>query len=115
MQWTTKEIAILKSMRENGEDWPEISVATGHTESSCRTKANTEGIRKHKGKPIDRHIGIVDDGPEMNHRKNGRPIQKPPEMRPCIGCKKMFESWDIKKNQRCPRCKSLSDTNTVYT
>jgi hypothetical protein len=114
IQWTTKQITILKEMREAGHDFDEISIATGHPEASCRTKAATEGIRKERRQPLLYHAGVTSDGPELHHRKNGRPMAKPPEMRPCIGCRKMFKSWDRTKNQRCKRCISLSDTNTVY-
>ena len=114
IQWTTKEIAILKEMREAGHDFDEISIATGHPELSCRTKAGYLGYRKGRRQPLAHHTGVTNDGPQLHHRSNGRPMAKPPEMRPCIGCKKMFKSWDRTKNQRCPRCNSLSDTNTVY-
>lgn len=113
LQWTNKQRAILKEMREAGKDWDEISEATGHPEDSCRTRAATDDVRKWGVKPPDRHKGVT-GGPEMYHMKTCRPLAKPLEMRPCIGCKKMFKSWDRTKNQRCPRCNSLSDTNTVY-
>jgi hypothetical protein len=114
LPWTTKELAILKAMREAGDDWPEISVATGHPECSCRTRANTEGIRKHKRPQFDRHTGITDDGPTLHHRSNGRPMAKAYEIRPCIGCRKLFKSWDRRKNQRCNRCAGISDSNMAF-
>ena len=112
--WTTKEINLLREMREAGYDFEEISEATGHPTESCRTKAGNLGIRKYGRDPVDRHIGITDDGPELDHRKSGRPMAKPPVMRPCITCKKEFKSWDRTKNQRCPRCNSLGENSTFF-
>src|SRR3990172_12420064 len=99
----------MREMRESGFDFEEISESVGPPTEGCRTKANNLGIRKNKGRPVDRHTGITDDGPELHHRKNGRPMAKPPELRHCITCKKMFKSWDRTKNQRCQRCNSLGE------
>lgn len=65
-------------------------------------------------RPIVKHTGITDDGPELHHRNHGRPMAKPPVMRPCITCGNDFKSWDRTKNQRCKRCVSLGENSTFF-
>jgi hypothetical protein len=114
--WTTKEIDLMREMREAGYDFEEISEATGHPTESCRTKAGNLGIRKYGRKSLEHHTGITDDGPELGHRNNGRPKSKPLVRRQCIQrtCRKWFMSWDITKNQRCPRCDSLGENSVFF-
>ena len=106
--WTTEQINILRTMREGGCEFDEISEYAGHSPKSCQRTATENGIYKPRREPPIRHTGVTDDGPELNHRKNGRPLAGKPEMRPCICCHKMFKSWDRVKNQICYRCKSMS-------
>jgi len=112
--WTTEQIHTMREMREAGCDFDEISEAVGHPTEGCRTKANNLGIRKYGRRKSEPDAGITDDGPELHHRKNGRPMSKPPVIRPCITCRKMFKSWDKTKNQRCPRCNSLGENSTFF-
>ena len=116
IQWTTEQIRIMREMREAGYDFEEISEATGHPTESCRTKANNVGIRKYGRTPLERARGVADDGPELGHRKSGRPMAKPPERRQCIQrtCRKWFMSWDRTKEQRCPKCRSLSENSVFF-
>lgn len=95
-EWTRAQINILKAMRDAGHDFEEISEATGHTPASCRTKIYSEKVLKYANH-------------EIYASKNGRPMAKPPVMRPCITCKKLFKSWDAAKNQRCSACAARSE------
>lgn len=116
IEWTEPQKETLKIMREAGRDWDEISEATGHPPEGCRTKANNLGIRKNGRRPFERDTGVTDDGPELYHRRDGRPLAKKPERRQCIQrtCRKWFMSWDRTKEQRCPRCRSLSENSVFF-
>ena len=47
-------------------------------------------------------------------KKDVKEQKKKSVMRPCIGCKQMFLSWDRTKNQRCQKCRTMSDNNIFY-
>jgi hypothetical protein len=106
--WTDEQKFILKTMREAGLEWPEISMATGHPISSCQTRATIDGVTKlGKDGPV-MHAGLA---PELKgSRGNGRPTAGKPCIRNCINqwCRREFRSSDRVNNQICPRCKGLS-------
>ena len=113
VQWTGKQIETLRTLREEGCDFDEISEYVGHSPNSCQRTAAENGIYKSGRSPITRHTGVTDDGPELNHRKNGRPLAGKLVMHPCICCRVIFKSWDRTKNQICSPCKSL-DTSPNF-
>jgi hypothetical protein len=114
--WTTEQIHTMREMREAGFDFEEISEAVGHPTEGCRTKANNLGIRKYGRRKSEPDAGITDDGPELHHRKNGRPMSKPPERIQCgeRTCRRWFMSWDKTKNRRCDRCRRIMENSAFF-
>jgi hypothetical protein len=114
--WTREHVDILRTMREEGCSFEEISEHVPHTPKSCQRAATDNGIYKpFRAKPV-KHTGVTDDGPEMYHRANGRPMAKKYVLRPCIiiTCKKMFWSWDRTKNQICPKCSQMTSSPYAF-
>lgn len=112
--WNKEQKDTLREMREAGKDWDEIAECVGHSPDSCRTRAYTDDVKKWGRKSLVNHEGSILDEPEMYRQVNTRPLAKQKVMRPCIGCKRQFLSWDRAKNQRCQKCAAMNDSNIAY-
>ena len=88
----------LKTMRESGAEFDEISEELGMSQNACKMKCCIEGIYKSvksKARP----------GPLRNESGN----------RLCITCRKTFFSWHKRKNQRCSDCNRRDEYSTAFS
>lgn len=113
--WTANEDALIMTrIQESPFPYEAIMRMTGRSKWSVKGRANRlrevlrEGGSFAPKKALTRRIkGVV-------FHMNKQSATEHAGTRTCLSCRKPFESWDVRKNQLCPKCGTQIDDIPVY-